>query len=114
MGSARMGKDPFGPRVRERFPVLVPQGVSAELVAQRWSLSRTRLDEYARSHARADATRVDGGFKDEIVPVQGDGSSVVADDETIRAGTIVQRLGELAPAFGSTRWSRASPTSNGR
>jgi acetyl-CoA acyltransferase len=104
MGSARMGADPFGAGVRERFPVLVPQGVSAELVAQRWNLSRAQLDEYAaRSHARAEAARVDGGFKSEIVPVQAplDGGATVTEDETIRAGTTVERLGELAPAFGT-------------
>jgi acetyl-CoA acyltransferase len=104
MGSARMGADPFGAGVRERFPVLVPQGVSAELVAQRWKLSRAQLDEYAaRSHARAEAARVDGEFKSEIVPVQAplDGGVTVTEDETIRAGTTVERLGELAPAFGT-------------
>ena len=95
MGSARMGKDPFGPRVREvpgpgatgglgrtGGPALEPAGPGSTSMPP--------------AHARADATRVDGGFKDEIVPVQGDGSSVVADDETIQAGTTVQRLGELA------------------
>jgi acetyl-CoA acyltransferase len=104
MGSARMGADPFGAGVRARFPVLVPQGVSAELVAQRWNLSRTQLDEYAaRSHARAEAARVEGGFKDEIVPVEAplEGGVAVTEDETIRAGTTVERLGELAAAFGT-------------
>jgi acetyl-CoA acyltransferase len=101
MGSARMGADPFGAGVRERFPVLVPQGVSAELVAQRFGLSRTQLDEYAaRSHARAESTRVDGGFKDEIAPLVA-GGAAVTEDETIRAGTTVEKLGELAAAFGS-------------
>src|SRR5580700_9272022 len=41
MGSARQGADPFGPSVRARFPGLVPQGVSAELVAQKWGLTRS-------------------------------------------------------------------------
>ncbi len=101
MGSARMGADPFGDGVRERFPVLVPQGVSAELVARRFSISRTQLDEYAaRSHARAESTRVDGGFKDEIALIVA-GGSAVTEDETIRAGTTVEKLGELAAAFGS-------------
>ncbi len=107
MGSARMGQDAFGPRVRARFPVLVPQGVSAELVAQRWGLSRSQLDEFAaRSHTLADAARTDGGFKSEIVPIEVPGDDAtpartVAEDETIRAGTTVERLAGLAPAFGS-------------
>jgi hypothetical protein len=67
MGSARMGQDPFGPGVAARYPGLVPQGVSAELVAAKWGLSRTRLDEYAaRSHARAAAARSSGAFDSEI------------------------------------------------
>jgi len=106
MGSARMDGDPFGPRVRERFPDLVPQGISAELVADKWHLSRAQLDEYsARSHARAAAARADGSFSAEIVPVEvpgadrAGGGRMVADDETIRAGTTPARLAELQPAF---------------
>ncbi|MET7392853.1 thiolase family protein [Dactylosporangium sp. NPDC005572] len=92
MGSARMGADPFGPAVRSRFPDLVPQGVSAELVAHRWGLTRAQLDEYsARSHERA----AKADFGAEIVPIEG----VLASDETIRPDTSVARLGELRPAF---------------
>ncbi len=91
MGSARMGADPFGPSVRARFPDLVPQGVSAELVAHKWGLTRAELDAYAvRSHQRAAAT----SFAAEIVPVGG-----VKDDETIRPDSTVERLGALRPAF---------------
>jgi acetyl-CoA acetyltransferase family protein len=101
MGSARMGADPFGPRVRERFPVLVPQGVSAELVADKWGLSRTQLDEYAvRSHERAAAAAADGGFDDEIVPVTTP-DGVVSADESIRPGTTVEKLATLKAAFGT-------------
>lgn len=101
MGSARMDKDPFGAGVRARYPVLVPQGLSAELVADKWSLSRTRLDEYAaRSHALAAETARTGGFDDEIVPITlPDGAGVVDRDETIRPDTTVERLAALAPAF---------------
>jgi acetyl-CoA acetyltransferase family protein len=103
MGSSRLDKDPFGPRVRTRFPDLVPQGVSAELVADRWRLSRGQLDEYAaRSHARAARTAAAGGFTDEIVviPIPGlDGPSEVSIDETIRPESTVDRLAQLDPAF---------------
>jgi acetyl-CoA acetyltransferase family protein len=102
MGSARMGADPHGPGVRERFPDLVPQGVSAELVADKWGLSRLQLDEYsARSHARAAAVAAAGGFDDEIVPVTTPEGTVVSVDESIRPGTTVEKLGGLTPAFGS-------------
>ena len=95
MGSARGDADPFGAGVRARFPDLVPQGISAELVAAKWKLTREELDEYsARSHARAAAT----SFGDEIVPITTP-SGVVTADETIREGTTAARLGELKPAF---------------
>ncbi len=99
MGSARMARDPFGTAVRARYPGLVPQGVSAELVAAKWHLSRAALDEYAaESHARAATNARTGGFDAEIVPVRVDARSVQV-DETIRPDTTVARLGELPPAF---------------
>ncbi|TKG72277.1 thiolase family protein [Prauserella endophytica] len=100
MGSARMDADPFGPSVRARFPDLVPQGVSAELVARKWKLTRAELDEYsARSHARAAAVRANGGFDGEIVPITTPDGTTVTSDESIREGTTPERLAELAPAF---------------
>jgi len=100
--SARMGADPHGPGVRGRFPDLVPQGVSAELVAHRWGLSREVLDEYAaRSHHRAAGTASSGGFADEIVPVTPAEGDPVTADESIRPGTTVERLAGLDPAFGT-------------
>jgi acetyl-CoA C-acetyltransferase len=102
MGSARMGADPFGPSVRARFPDLVPQGVSAELVAQKWGLSRAQLDEYsARSHFLASAASFDA----EIVPIDG-----VKADETIRPDTTVDRLGALAAVFGTEEYRSRFPT----
>src|SRR6201999_3550483 len=71
MFSSRIGQDPYGPGVTARYaPGLVPQGVSAELVAARWKLDRESLDEYsARSHQRAAAAAANGGFSNEIVPI---------------------------------------------
>jgi len=111
MGSARMGADPHGPAVRARFPDLVPQGVSAELVAQKFGLSRDVLDEYsARSHARAARARETGWFDAEIVPVaRPDGRSVGA-DETIRAGTTPAALAQLKPAFGTEEMRARFPS----
>ena len=62
---------PFGPRMLARYDGrLVPQGVSAEIVAERWGLGREQLDELAvRSHARAAAARSTGGFDEELAPV---------------------------------------------
>jgi acetyl-CoA acyltransferase len=102
MGSSRLGADPFGAGVNERFPGLVPQGVSAELVAEKWSLSRAQLDEYAaRAHARAATTASSGGFDNEIVPITLADGTVVSSDESIRPGTTVEKLGELRAVFGT-------------
>jgi acetyl-CoA C-acetyltransferase/acetyl-CoA acyltransferase len=99
MGSNRGSADPHGPSVHERFPDLVPQGVSAELVAQKWNLSREQLDDYsARSHERAAHARRAGWFEREIVPVTTP-QGVVTEDESIREGTTAERLAGLGAAF---------------
>ncbi|AKE91938.1 thiolase family protein [Rhodococcus aetherivorans] len=109
MGSAAMGKDPHGPAVRERFPDLVPQGIAAELVAQKWALSRAELDEYsARSHERAAHARAAGWFDGEIVPVTTP-DGVVTSDETIREGTTAGRLAGLPAAFDTDTWRERFP-----
>ncbi|MDQ7903810.1 thiolase family protein [Phytohabitans sp. ZYX-F-186] len=100
MGSARGDADPFGPAVRARYPDLVPQGVSAELVAEKWKLSRGDLDAFAaRSHRLAARAAGSGGFADEIVPISG-----VTADETIRPGTSVEVLAGLRPSFNSAKF----------
>ena len=100
MGSATSGRDAFGPAVAARYPEgLVNQGVSAELIAARWKLDRSDLDEYsARSHARAASTARSGGFDAEIVPVSADGETITA-DETVRPSTTVEGLAGLKPSF---------------
>jgi acetyl-CoA acetyltransferase family protein len=72
--SVTLGTRPFGPRVIERYAAdggLVPQGVAAEHIAERWSLGRQDLDAYAAASLQrgAQATR-EGRFRGEIVPVQ--------------------------------------------
>jgi acetyl-CoA acyltransferase len=105
-----MGEDIWGPSVNKRYaPGLVPQGISAELIASRWNISRHELDVFsARSHECA-ARAADGGdFDGEIVPitVSDNGSSTVVDsDETIRPGTTVEKLAELPAAFESEEMS---------
>jgi acetyl-CoA acetyltransferase family protein len=110
MGSARMGADPHGPGVTARFPGLVPQGVSAELVADKWGFSRRQLDEYsARSHELAAAAADSGGFDGEITPITVPGGDTVAADETIRRGTTADKLGELRAVFGTDENRAALP-----
>ncbi len=90
------GDGPFPPRMLERYAGrLVPQGLSAELIATQWNLSREQLDEIAlASHERAAAATDDGLFADEIVPV-----GEVSTDEGIRRGTSREKLASLRPAF---------------
>ncbi|MDP3969876.1 MAG: thiolase family protein [Nocardioides sp.] len=100
MGSARMDADPYGERVRERYaPGLVSQGVAAELVAARWKLDRSQLDEYSvRSHHLAAAAQESGAFDREVLTI--DTPSGSADrDESIRPGSTVEKLGQLKAVF---------------
>jgi acetyl-CoA acyltransferase len=101
MGSARMGADAYGPLVRERFaPGLIPQGISAELVAHKWGITREEMDGYAaRSQQRAAEASEAGLFDGEIVPISADGRVLLCRDETIRPGTTVAALGALPPSF---------------
>jgi len=103
MGSSMLGADPFGSRLVERYPNFVPQGISAELIAERWNLSREELDEFALvSHARAARATAEARFDREIVPVPVvvDGETIaMTNDEGIRPDTSAERLAALAPAF---------------
>ncbi|MFG1834137.1 thiolase family protein [Micromonospora chersina] len=93
-----------GPGVAARYPGgLVPQGVAAELIARKWGLSRTRLDEYAAtSHQRAAEAWRQGRFAGQVAPLPG---VDLAMDETIRPGTTVARLADLPPAFAADHWT---------
>jgi acetyl-CoA acyltransferase len=100
LGSARATGMPYGPKVLARYDDFsFNQGISAEMIAKKWNLSRTRLDEYsAQSHQRAAAAQDAGAFTDQIVPVFTDGGVLTA-DEGIRRGTTVEKLAGLKPAF---------------
>ncbi|MFE3851715.1 thiolase family protein [Streptomyces griseorubiginosus] len=115
MGSSVIGMDPYGPSVAGRYaPGLVPQGISAELIAARWKLSREQQDRYAcASHARASARAAEGGFGREIVPVtvtDEDGCErAVTADETIRPTTTTEGLAQLKPAFENQTFAERFP-----
>ncbi len=95
---------PFGPRVGARYADqggLVPQGISAELVADAWSITREEMDEYgARSQALAAQAIAEGRFEREIVSVDGADGRPVTTDEGPRP-TTVETLAMLKPAFRS-------------
>ena len=101
---------PYGEAVRYRYrerpgfaadaPVPFNQGVGAELIAQRWKLTRAQLDEYAlTSHQRAAAAQDSGAFDPEIAPVVTPDGGKVAADEGIRRDTSLARLAELPTPF---------------
>jgi acetyl-CoA acetyltransferase family protein len=93
---------PFGPAVGARYADqggLVPQGISAELVADEWNLRRDELDEFgARSQQLASAATEEGRFEREIVPLLGADGAMVTRDEGLR-DTTVESLAKLKPAF---------------
>lgn len=97
MGSSVLpGSNPFGADMAARYPEgLVAQGISAELIAAKWNLSRTQLDEFsAESHQKAARAAKDGLFDNELAPVAG-----LSTDEIIRPDTTVETLAGLRPAF---------------
>ena len=102
INAATLGQDNWGPLVHERYPDgLVGQGISAELIAARWHLSRLALDEFAaRSHSLAAAA----DFDSEILPL-----GMLDTDETIRPGTTVEGLATLKPAFEDEAFSTRFP-----
>ncbi|MCF6386088.1 thiolase family protein [Mycobacterium sp. MBM] len=107
MGSSVLpGSDPFGADMAARYPEgLVPQGISAELIAAKWQLSRAQLDEFsAGSHEKAAAATKAGLFEAELAPIAG-----LSADETIRPGTTVQTLAGLRPAFYNEAYAARFP-----
>ena len=100
---------PFGPRMMARYADeggLVNQGISAELIAEQWNLSREDLDAFAaRSQQRAARAPAEGRFEHEIIPVAvrddegNDTDELVTADEGIRPDTTVETLANLKPAF---------------
>lgn len=108
--------DPWTARMWERYD-FVPQGESAELIAERWDLSRTEMDEFAaRSHRLAADAITAGRFDTEMIPWDLDGERR-ASDQTVRAGTDAATLGGLRTVFraenGRITAGSSSPISDG-
>jgi acetyl-CoA acyltransferase len=96
----RMGKDNLGSALRQRYPDgFVHQGISAELIAARWNITRKQQDMFAeRSHRLAAAAYDAGETARDIVPTETP-TGVVTDDEGLRRDTSVEKLAALKPAF---------------
>jgi len=123
---------PFGPQMTQRYAPaggLVPQGIAAERLAQRWGLGREDLDAYSlESHRRAARATDEGRFDREIVPVPacvaeraatvetGRAKVEMRADEGIRRDTNLESLAALKPAFlasGTVTAGNSSPLSDG-
>jgi acetyl-CoA acetyltransferase family protein len=90
--------DPWPPELRARFD-FIPQGLSAERIAERWDIGRVEMDELAvRSHALAAQATEEGRFTREIVPVQTP-HGTVAQDQGIRPGTTLEGIASLKTPF---------------
>jgi acetyl-CoA acyltransferase len=102
LGASRLDSRTRGVKTEARYPLgLIGQGVSAELVAQKWKLDRDELDEYsARSHRRAAEAAAAGRFDSQLEPISIAGGTHGV-DETVRAGTTTEGLGALKPSFRS-------------
>src|SRR4051812_24701651 len=89
---------PFSAELMERYD-LVPQGISAEMIADRWEIPRSELDEIGlRSHQLAAKATEEGRFEREIVPFAVNGDTY-ASDQGIRPDTSLEKLSQLKPAF---------------
>ena len=110
---------PFTAELLARYPI-TNMGRSAEMVAEKWGLTRTELDAFSlRSHQLAHQATQEGRFRREILPLaieDNDGSHTLDHDETIRPGGTLEKLATLKPAFlenGLVTAASSSPISDG-
>ncbi len=106
---------PWPPEILAKYN-LVPQGISAEMIADKWEIPRSELDELGvRSHALAHQATEEGRFERETVPFQVNGDTYVT-DQGIRPTTTLETLANLKPAFkedGKVTAGNASQISDG-
>ncbi|MDQ3954701.1 MAG: thiolase family protein [Actinomycetota bacterium] len=104
MGSSAQSQGfPFSEKLMSRYENgLVPQGISAEMISERWEIGREDVDRFgARSHERAGKATAEGAFKNEIIPIKvatDNGPELFENDEGIRTPNL-EKMGMLPPAF---------------
>ena len=95
------GDGPLSPRLQALYNI-VPQGLSAELIAEQWGIKREELDEYAAgSHERAGRAIAEGRFKREIAPITLPDGTVFEVDEGVRVPVNREKMAAIAPSFKS-------------
>jgi acetyl-CoA acyltransferase len=115
MGSSMMGANPFGQQLFARYEgKLVPQGISADLIATKWSITREESDDFGyRSHVRAAKATKAGYLKREILPlkVSGEGGEQILldHDEGIRMDPDREKMATLQPAFKAESFEQMFP-----
>jgi acetyl-CoA acetyltransferase family protein len=93
------GEGPLSPRLQALYNI-VPQGISAEMLAEKWGLKREELDKFSgESHEKAGRAIADGRFKREIAPITLPDGSVFDTDEGVRVPVNWDKLASLAPSF---------------
>ena len=99
--STSVGGRPYGPKFQERYGADPNQGVGAEMMAEKWDISRTETDVYAVAFARSGPPRrrTPGCSPTRSSPITNPDGAVIAADEGIRRGTSVESLGRLKPVF---------------
>src|SRR5215470_11931436 len=101
MGSNAMGpgEGPLSPKLQELYNI-IPQGLSAEMIAEKWGLKREELDAFsAESHEKAGHAIAEGRFKREIMPVTLIDGFVFDTDEGVRVPVNREKMASLAPSF---------------
>jgi acetyl-CoA acyltransferase len=115
MGSSVVGANPFGQQLFARYEgKLVPQGISADLIATKWNITREESDDFAyRSHIRAAQATREGYFKREMLPLKvtaQSGEQVLLDhDEGIRMEPDREKMATLPPAFKADNFEQMFP-----
>lgn len=94
------GGNPYPARFKARYDRTPNQGLGAEMMATKWELSRTMLDQFSLdSHEKAGAAQASGAFDDQIVAIKDPDGNVITKDEGIRLGTTLEKMAQLKPAF---------------
>src|SRR6202023_4049838 len=93
MGMSAAGQTPFGTGFTERYAGQRPnQGIGAEMIVDRWGLSRSQLDEFSlSSHAKAAAAQDEGRYAAEVAPVTAPDGTIVEADEGVRRGGTLEK-----------------------
>ncbi len=94
------GGNPYSAKFKARYTRTPNQGIGAEMMAEKWGLTRTMLDQFSLdSHEKAGAAQASGAFDDQIVGIEDPEGAFVTKDEGIRLGTTLEKMAQLKTVF---------------